>query len=134
MRGYYEDICAMDADALTRRWDPAGTFADPVGTASFTGTQAIGEFLAARLTHIAAVRMTVTWLAVCGGQGAADWTARVTGRNGRQAALQGVTIFTFGPDMRFTAVDEYYDTDEFPGPTGPTGPTGLAASSAQPRS
>lgn len=105
---YFDAICALDCEAWVAAFATDGTSHEP-GNPPLVGPDALRMFFNGVAGGFEQIEMRPDQIFPVGEEAAVKWSARGTGKNGRQVAFEGIDVFTINPEGKIQTVKAYWD-------------------------
>ena len=93
VHAYFNAINAFDADAWLATFAPDATSHEP-GQPPLTGHDALRQFFNGVAGGFRSINFRAEQIFVVGPEAAVKWSARGTGHNDKEAAFEGIDVFT----------------------------------------
>lgn len=106
---YYAAVTARDIDAIIAMFAPDARMLDPVGTPPAVDAGQRRQRYAGIAAAFDTFAIETSFVAVCGTESAARWTATGTAKNGRHVAFDGISTFTFDAAGKIAAMSAYWE-------------------------
>jgi serine/threonine protein kinase len=108
VRGSQAAFAALDIERYLAYFTPDAVSSEPM-IPSIPGREALRPFIASMFAQLAALALEEMHLVAMGSVVSMKYRLRATGRNGREAVLDGVVLFEMNDDDQFTRVTSFYD-------------------------
>ncbi len=106
---YYAAVSDRDIDAAVAMFAPDAKMLDPVGAPPAVDAEQRRQRYAGITATFDTFAIQPSFVAVCGADAAARWTASGTAKNGKQVAFDGISTFTFDAAGKIAAMSAYWE-------------------------
>lgn len=105
---YFDAICSLNCDAWIANFAVDATSFEP-GNPPLAGHDALRMFFNGVAGGFETIEMRPTQIFPVGDEAAVKWSARGTGKNGREVTFEGIDVFTVNNDGKIQTVKAYWD-------------------------
>lgn len=106
---YFEALNNIDREAYLACFSNDATVQDPYGGRAFQGQEGLNKWFNGLERTWVRFAMTPGKAHRAGNRVAVPWTAEATAKSGKEAAFDGINVFTLGEDGRIAALEGYWD-------------------------
>jgi steroid delta-isomerase len=106
---YYAAVSDRDVAAAVAMFTPDAKMLDPVGAPPALDAEQRRQRYAGIAATFDAFAITASFVAVCGTEAAARWTASATAKNGAHVTFDGISTFTFDPSGKIASMSAYWE-------------------------
>ena len=108
VRGSQAAFAALDIERYLAYFAPDAVSSEPM-IPCIPGREALRSLIASMFAQLASLTLEEMHLVAMGSVVSMKYRLRATGRNGREAVLDGVVLFEMNDDDQFTRVTSFYD-------------------------
>ncbi len=109
VRAYFASLQAMDQDAWSKNFTPEALIYDPVGNPPSRAIADADKFFGLLSMAFATLQLTQDHLFIVKNSAAVKWTMQASGKNGKQATAEGISIFEIHESGKIQQVASYWD-------------------------
>jgi steroid Delta-isomerase len=106
---YFDALNNIDREAYLACFSNDATVQDPYGGRAFQGQEGLNKWFNGLERTWGRFAMTPGKAYTAGNRVAVTWTAEATAKSGKEAAFDGVNLFTLTEDGRISSLEGYWD-------------------------
>ncbi len=108
VNSYFDAICALDGDAWIATFAADAVSYEPGGP-PLVGYDALRVFFNGVAGGFETIEMRPDQVFPVGNEAGVKWSARGTGKNGREVTFEGIDIFTVNNDGKIQTIKAYWN-------------------------
>jgi len=109
IRSYYANLACLNLDAWRETLADEAIIFDPVGKPAFQPKEDSLKFFELLAKFYERFEVSVDNIFPAGKQAAVKWTMKVTAKNGREARVEGIGIFTLNNSGKIERMESFWN-------------------------